>query len=83
MHPSRPISGQQDGERGALAAGGIDADASAVLLDDAVADRKAQAGALADFLGSEKGLENFLQALFWLMVLLLIGFKVVFVNMKL
>ena len=49
---------QPDGEAGALAGGGLDLDRAAVVLDDAVADRQAQAGPLADRLGGEEGVED-------------------------
>src|SRR5207302_7892281 len=49
---------QLDGEGRAGAGGGIEGDASAVLLHDALADRQSEAGAAALRLGGEKRLEH-------------------------
>ena len=49
---------QIDDEARSLADLGIGEDEAARLLDDAVDGRKAKAGALADFLGREEGLEH-------------------------
>ena len=43
---------------GAFSLGAIDGDPAPVLPDDSVDNGEAQAGALADFLGGKKRLEN-------------------------
>src|SRR3546814_17721428 len=52
------VDGKVDGEGRALAGHRIGEDVPARLLDDAVAGREPQPGALAGFLGGEEGLEN-------------------------
>src|SRR5262249_39054123 len=58
----RPAARQDHGEGRAMtlagALDGVDLDAAAVLLDDAVADRQTEAGPLADRLGGEEGVED-------------------------
>ena len=50
--------GEPHGEGGALSGFGFDFEGTAVGGDDAVADGEAQAGALADGLGGEEGVED-------------------------
>jgi hypothetical protein len=52
------VDRQIDDEAGPLPDLGIGEDEAARLLDDAVDGRQAEAGALADFLGGEEGLED-------------------------
>ena len=52
------LAGQPDGEADSFARSGLDLDRASVLLDDAVADRKAEAGPLADGLGGEERVED-------------------------
>src|SRR5207253_11306233 len=49
---------QADPEGGAFAHAALEADRSAVALDDVLDDRQPQAGALAFFLGGEERLED-------------------------
>ena len=52
------LAGEPDGETAPLARGGLDVDGSAMLADDAVADREAEAGPLAERLGGEERVED-------------------------
>src|SRR3954471_24857021 len=52
---------QHHGEARADAGARVDLDASAMRLDDAVADRKAEAGSLAGLLGGEERVEDLRQ----------------------
>src|SRR5579863_2095648 len=49
---------QSHGEAAPLARGGLDVDGAAMFADDSVADREAEAGALADCFGGEEGIED-------------------------
>src|ERR1035441_8002544 len=51
-------AGEVDGKRAAIAGLAGHPDMSSALLDDAVNGGESQAGAAADFLGSEEGLED-------------------------
>src|SRR5581483_788726 len=50
--------GQINSERRSLSDAALDVDKSPVVLDDAVRDRKPEAGAFAGLLGGKKGLED-------------------------
>src|SRR5947209_5462849 len=54
----RSRRGQPDGEGGAAPDGAVDLDLAAVLLDDAIADRQAEADVRPLVLGGEEGLED-------------------------
>ena len=56
-------AGEKNGEGGAGAGLALDGDPALMLLDDAIDGGQAQAGALADFLGGEKRLEQMAQRL--------------------
>ena len=58
IHFRAGVPGQIDVEGGALARRAGHVDAAAVLLDDAVDGGESEAGALADGLGGEEGLED-------------------------
>ena len=60
----RLLPGQVDLEGRPLPRLAVHVDEAVVLFDDAVNRRQPQAGALADFLGGEEGLEELCQRLF-------------------